>query len=84
MRYILEALEDDQLVRIMHMGTASQMWSKIVQVNESTTGARKTALISEATNLKMKNGETTKEYTNRFSEIVLQLQIMEAAVDDDI
>ena len=84
MRYILEALEDDQLVRIMHMEEASQMWSKLIQVNESTTGARKTALINEATNLKMKTGESAKEYVTRFSEIVIQLQMMKAAVDDDI
>ena len=83
-RYILEALDDDQLIRIMDMENASEMWSKLVQVNESTTGTRKSVLIHEATNHKMKKGETAREYVTRFSEIMLQLRGMGSNVDKDI
>ena len=83
-RYILEALDDDQLIRIMDLEDACEMWSKLVQVNESTTGTRKSVLIHEATNHKMRKGESAREYVTRFSEIMLQLRGMNTKVDEDI
>ena len=84
MRYILDALEDDQLIRIMHMDHASQMWTKLITANESTTATRKSVLIKEATSIKMKAGESAKDYVTRFSEVILQLHGLATTIDEEI
>ena len=75
MNTILRGLAEAEFIKVMHLGTAKEMWDKLISSYEGNKNVKDTKLQIcrvQFEQLKMKEDETVGKYFLRVEELVMQ------------
>ena len=85
MNAILSGLAEAKFVKVMHLGTAKEMWDKLInsyEGNEKVKDAKLQTYIIQFEQLKMKEDETIGKYFLRIEELVNAMKALGETIGD--